>query len=77
VARSLSAIYGVHPVPSPGVNSFDEMVRMAELKLLAGGWSHIGDSVLVVAGSPFGVAGSTNLIKLHRVGDARVLESGG
>lgn len=77
VARSLSPIYGVHAVPSPGINSFDEMVRMADLRLLGGGWSRVGDSVLVVAGSPFGVAGSTNLIKLHRVGDAGVAESAG
>jgi len=75
VARSLSAIYGVHPVSAPGVNSLDETIRMAEHKLLGAGWSHIGDSVIVVAGSPFGVSGSANMIKLHRVGDAGVSES--
>ena len=41
---------------------------MCDLKLLGEAWSHIGDSVIVVAGAPFGMPGSANLIKLHRVG---------
>ncbi len=75
VARALSTIYGVRPVPAQSVNSLDEIIRTAEHKLLGAGWSRIGDSVIVVAGSQYGVSGSANMIKLHRVGDAGFSDS--
>jgi pyruvate kinase len=68
VARELAVIYGVHTISPVRVKSTEEMLEVSDLKLLPEAWSHIGDSVVIVAGAPFGEAGSANLIKLHRVG---------
>ena len=67
-ARELTVIYGAHPIAPVSVKSIEEMLEVCENKLLREGWSHIGDSVIVVAGAPFGMPGSANLLKLHRVG---------
>jgi pyruvate kinase len=68
VARELSVIYGVHTIAPVRVKSTEEMLEISDLRLLPEAWSNIGDSVIIVAGAPFGVPGSANLIKLHRVG---------
>ncbi len=68
VARELSVIYGVHTIAPVRVKSTEEMLEISDLRLLPEAWSNIGDSVIIVAGAPFGVTGSANLIKLHRVG---------
>ena len=68
VARELSVIYGVHTIAPVRVKSTEEMLEVSDLKLLPEAWSNIGDSVIIVAGAPFGVPGTANLIKLHRVG---------
>ena len=67
-ARELAVIYGAHTVAPVSVKSIEEMLEVCENKLLREGWSHIGDSVIVVAGAPFGLPGSANLLKLHRIG---------
>jgi len=61
-------IYGVHTIAPVRVKSTEEMLEVSDLKLLPEAWSNIGDSVIIVAGAPFGVPGTANLIKLHRVG---------
>jgi len=68
VARELAVIYGVHTISPVRVKSTEEMLEVSDLKLLPEAWSRIGDSIIVVAGAPFGQPGSANLIKLHRVG---------
>ncbi|MEQ1947660.1 MAG: pyruvate kinase [Bryobacteraceae bacterium] len=68
VARKLAVIFGVHTVAPIRVKSTEQMLEMSDQQLLLEGWSSIGDSVIAVAGAPFGVAGSANLIKLHKVG---------
>jgi pyruvate kinase len=67
-ARELAVIYGVQTISPVRVKSTEEMLEVADLKLLPEPWLHIGDSIIIVAGAPFGEAGSANLIKLHRVG---------
>ena len=68
VARELAVIYGVHTLSPVRVKSTEEMLEITDLRLLPEAWTNIGDSVIIVAGAPFGVPGSANLIKLHRVG---------
>lgn len=75
VARELAVVYGVHPIAPVSVESIEEMLRVCDLKLLGEAWSRIGDSVLMVAGAPFGMSGSANLIKLHHVGQVSFQES--
>ena len=75
VARELAVVYGVHPIAPVSVESIEEMLRVCDLTLLGEAWSRIGDSVLMVAGAPFGMSGSANLIKLHHVGQVSFQES--
>jgi pyruvate kinase len=47
----------------------DEMTRQVDRVLLEKGLAQPGELVVIAAGSPPGVAGSTNLVKAHKVGD--------
>jgi pyruvate kinase len=67
-ARRLSLSYGVIPMLSPEVRSTDEILGRVDGALLGPGGLQRGDSAIIVAGQPVGVSGSTNLIKLHRLG---------
>jgi pyruvate kinase len=46
------------------------MVKLVDTVLIDSGRATIGDSVMIVAGSPPGIPGSTNAMRVHRVGDA-------
>lgn len=70
VARQLTLNYGVTSVLAPDVDSTDEMVRLSDRLLVERGYLKQGESVAFVAGQPIGRPGTTNLMKLHRVGDA-------
>ena len=67
-ARQLSVIYGVNALLAPDVSSTDEMLTQMDRVLIDGGYLKKGELVVFLAGQPIGRAGSTNLMKLHRVG---------
>src|SRR5438094_1653674 len=69
VAHELSLSYGVHPVLAPQVQSTDLMLAQVERALLERGWLKRGDGVVAIAGQPIGHSGSTNLLKLLRLGE--------
>jgi pyruvate kinase len=71
VARSMSVVYGITPVIAPNLSSTDEMMQKMDQALLERGFVKPRDAVVFVAGQPIGRPGSTNLLKLHRVGEAR------
>ena len=71
VARELLLSYGVHPLLTNTVASTDQMLALVEHALLERGRLKVGDGVIIVAGQPVGQSGSTNLLKLHRLGDRR------
>lgn len=71
VARQLSVVYGVAAAPAPIHHSTDEMLAYVDRTLVDRGWLKPLDSVVFVAGQPIGRPGTTNLIKLHRVGELR------
>jgi pyruvate kinase len=71
VARQLAVIYGVQAVVAPEGTSTDYMLGLMDDMLLKIGALSSGDTVVFVAGQPIGRAGTTNLIKLHRVGELR------
>ena len=48
----------------------DEMVRQVDEHLLKIGRVQEGDLVVIIAGSPPGIPGSTNALRVHRMGDA-------
>jgi pyruvate kinase len=65
--RRLLVNYGVVPVLAPVTLSTDEMLSQMDTLLVGLGLLRAGDKVVFVAGQPVGRAGSTNLMKLHRV----------
>jgi pyruvate kinase len=69
-ARALSVNYGVTSVLAPEVSSTDEMLAQMNRVMVEGGYLKQGQLVVFVAGQPVGQAGTTNLMKLHRVGAA-------
>ena len=69
-ARRLGLLWGVHAVHTRDVASFEEMVEKAKRMALRHKIAKGGDRVVLMAGVPFGTAGSTNVIHVVRlVGD--------
>ncbi|WP_079127160.1 pyruvate kinase [Streptomyces sp. TP-A0874] len=65
----LNLTWGVEAFLGPEVESTDEMVRQVDAELLRLGRCRKGDVVVITAGSPPGVPGSTNLVRVHRIGE--------
>lgn len=74
VARSLSTSWGVYPVVIKEAKYTDELIDRAIVAALQNGYVEQGDSIVLTAGIPLGVSGSSNLIKVHVIGD--ILSSG-
>jgi pyruvate kinase len=71
VARRLSVVYGVQPVVVDDLRSTDEMMAFMDRLLMEQTGIRKGEGVVFVAGQPIGRPGTTNLIKLHKVGELR------
>ena len=69
-ARQLSVSYGVIALLAPDVSSTDEMLTQMDRVLTEGGFLQKGELVVFLAGQPVGRPGTTNLMKLHRIGGA-------
>ncbi|WP_298797064.1 pyruvate kinase [Pseudonocardia sp. 73-21] len=69
VRSQLSMSWGVETFLVDSVDSTDAMVRQVDHAMLSIERFQPGDLVVVVAGSPPGTAGSTNLIRVHRLGE--------
>ncbi|MEU0672533.1 pyruvate kinase [Streptomyces sp. NPDC006172] len=65
----LSATWGVETFLGPQAGSTDAMVDQVDEMLLRYGRCRKGDIVVITAGSPPGVSGSTNLVRVHHVGE--------
>ena len=68
VARQLSIIYGVRAIVVPDPVSTDAMVLLIDQTLLGEGLVKLRDNVVFMAGQPIGRPGTTNFVKLHRMG---------
>ena len=66
----LSLTWGVEAFQTVTVEHTDEMVRQVDEELLRIGRVKEDDLVVIVAGSPPGIPGSTNALRIHRMGDA-------
>ena len=65
--RRLSLVWGVVPILSDVARNTDEMIDRALTEAFKSGLVHRGQRVVVTSGAPFGVPGTTNLIKVHVV----------
>lgn len=70
VRRRLSLIWGASTYKVDMVTHTDEMIKQVDELVLSEGRCRVGDEVVIVAGSPPGIPGSTNSLRVHRVGDA-------
>jgi pyruvate kinase len=69
-ARRLGLLWGAHAVRTRDVASFEEMVGKSKRMALRHGLASGGDRIIVTAGVPFGVPGSTNVVHVARlIGD--------
>ena len=69
VRNVLSLSWGVQTYQVPSVEDTDSMVTQVDQTLRANGLAEVGDYVVVVAGTPVGVVGSTNTVVVHKIGD--------
>lgn len=65
----MSLLWGVEAADAPRVQNTDEITAFVDRYLLERGLVKEEDQVVITAGSPPGSAGSTNLVKVHKVGD--------
>ena len=70
VRSQLSLTWGVETFKTVPVEHTDEMVRQVDEALLQIGRVKEGDTVVIIAGSPPGLPGSTNALRIHQMGDA-------
>jgi pyruvate kinase len=67
--RQLALVWGVRPHVIELAPNTDEAVRLVDHRLTESGLSAEGDLIVLVSGSPPGYAGTTNTMRLHRIGD--------
>jgi pyruvate kinase len=70
VRRKLSLCWGATTFLVEPVTHTDQMIKQVDEIVLESGKARVGDEVVIVAGSPPGIPGSTNSLRVHRVGDA-------
>ena len=71
VQRRLGLSWGVSSRLVRKVETTDEMIEEIEATLLGDGFVRVNDTIVIISGSPMWVTGTTNLLKLHRVGERR------
>ncbi|QTH39855.1 pyruvate kinase [Cohnella sp. LGH] len=69
VLRRLQLVWGVIPVKGVSASTTDEMFEIAVQGALESGLVRLGDTIVITAGVPVGRSGTTNLIKIHNVGE--------
>lgn len=69
VVRRLALVWGVYPQLGQKAETTDEMLDVAVEESVNSGLVKHGDLVVITAGVPVGEAGTTNLMKIHVIGD--------
>ncbi|ABO50822.1 pyruvate kinase [Desulforamulus reducens MI-1] len=68
VLRKMALVWGVVPLLIEDVHGTDEMINISVEAALASGHITAGDLIVITAGVPVGVHGTTNMMKVHTVG---------
>ncbi|WP_052848047.1 pyruvate kinase [Streptomyces avicenniae] len=66
--NQLTLSWGVETTVVPNVNHTDEMVELCDAELSRLGRYESGDTMIITAGSPPGIAGTTNMVRVHHIG---------
>jgi pyruvate kinase len=69
VRSQLALSWGVETFIVPTATTTDEMVRQVDEALQFSRRAAVGDRVVIVAGTPPGQPGTTNTVRVHRIGD--------
>lgn len=69
VQRQLAISWGITPLMMPLAHSTDELIEMSTNLAKENGYLHDGELAVVTAGVPVGVSGTTNMIKIHMIGN--------
>ena len=69
VQRQLSLSWGITPLMMSLAHSTDELIEMSTALAKENGYLHNGELAVVTAGVPVGISGTTNMIKIHMVGN--------
>jgi pyruvate kinase len=68
VYRQLWGVWGTHPfLAEPDEVTYDQLLEVGREAVLQSGFAEPGDSVVVTAGTPFHIAGSTNTMRVERL----------
>ena len=70
VYNQLALSWGIEPLITAVVSHTDEMVKQVDVLLIESGRVAKGEPVVIIAGAPPGIPGSTNALRVHIVGDA-------
>ncbi|UMZ74493.1 pyruvate kinase [Natranaerofaba carboxydovora] len=76
IVRRLNLSWGVYPLLCEETNETDEMFSEAISTSLKAGYLKNGDLVILTAGVPVGISGTTNLIRVHTVGQIKTSGTG-
>ncbi len=68
-ARRLSLVWGVHSIQAPDVRNTEELVIHSTEAARKNSFGAPGQALLIIAGTPFGVSGSTNLLRIAWIAD--------
>jgi pyruvate kinase len=69
IRRRMELTWGARSYEVPRVGSTDEMFEQVDRVLLDADRVELGEKVLIIAGSPPGVVGTTNTLRIHRMGE--------
>uniref|UniRef100_UPI0026064F7C pyruvate kinase alpha/beta domain-containing protein n=1 Tax=Acidocella sp. TaxID=50710 RepID=UPI0026064F7C len=67
VARRLCLPWGLRPLVAAGVGGMSDVVQVASRLVRAQGLGAPGQTMVLTAGQPFGVAGTTNVLRIERI----------
>jgi pyruvate kinase len=76
VQRQLSLSWGIIPLIMPLAHNTDELIEMSTHIAQENGYLHNGELAVVTAGVPVGVSGTTNMVKIHMVGNCLAMGVG-
>lgn len=71
VARQLAIVWGAHSSVTKEVRNFSDMVALAMQKAEAEGFARVGERIVITAGIPFGTPGTTNILRVAQIEEAK------
>lgn len=67
VMQRLNLVWGTYAIKKPTPHSLEDWLEMARTTTMEAGIAKANDLIVVTAGFPLGVSGSTNLVKVHKI----------